>query len=153
MKPISFSCHARLLITPDEIIQQILDVTKWPEFQGYWPIPGIESAECEIRTPEIVGSRFRVKNLDGSTHAEEIVERLPDLRLRIRMCEFSAPLAKLATEFMETWTFQRERNETHITRFFEMHPRSIATKPFLWFISFFLKQGIIRHLREMKAAA
>ena len=94
-------------MTPDEIAQQILDVTKWPDFQGYGPIPGIKTAEFEVRTANAVGSRLRVTNLDGSTHVEEIVVWRPDERLQLHMQNFSPPLSRLATGFVETWSNDR----------------------------------------------
>ena len=150
MKPITFACKQTLPLTPDEIAEQILDVTKWPDFHGYGLLPGIKSAEFEVRTPNVVGSRIRVTNLDGSTHVEEIVDWRPDQQLQFRMDEFSAPLCRLATHFTETWEFQREADETDVTRSFELNAKSMATKPILWLISFFLKKAIIRHLREMR---
>jgi hypothetical protein len=52
MKPITFACHETLPLAPEAIAEQILDVAKWPEFRGCWPIPGMKSAEFETRTPE-----------------------------------------------------------------------------------------------------
>ena len=97
MKPITFTCEATLLLGPEEIARQILDLTKWPDFHGYWPIPGIKVAEFDVQTPCIIGTRIRVTNLDGSSHVEEIVEWQPDHRIRLEMKEFSAPLSRLAT--------------------------------------------------------
>lgn len=96
MKPIKFACHDTLPFGPEEITRRILDLTNWPDFQGYGPIPGIKVAEFEVRTPGIVGSRIRVSNTDGSSHVEEIVEWQPDRRLRMRFQDFSAPLSRLA---------------------------------------------------------
>ena len=67
MKPITFACHETLPLAPEEIALQILDVAKCLDFRGYGPIPGIKSAEFETRTPNVVGSRIRVTNLDGAT--------------------------------------------------------------------------------------
>jgi hypothetical protein len=102
MKPITFSCEETLLLAPEDIARQVLDLTKWPDFNGFGPIPGIKVAEYEVQTPGIVGSRIRVTNQDGSSHVEEIVEWEPDHRLRLEMKEFSAPLSRLATGFEET---------------------------------------------------
>ena len=99
MKPIAFTCKKTLLLAPEDIAQQILDLTKWPDFKGLGPIPGIKVAEFEVQTPSIVGSRIRVTNGDGSSHVEEIVGWEPDHRLRLEMKEFSAPLSRLATGF------------------------------------------------------
>lgn len=153
MKPITFACHETIPLAPEEIAEQILDVAKWPDFRGYGPIPGIKSAVFETRTPNVVGSRIRVTNLDGSSHVEEIVEWQPDRRLQLQMGNFSKPLSNLATSFVETWEFERVGDETKATRSFELNAKSMVTKPVLWFISFFLKRAIARHLTEIKHAA
>ena len=149
MKPITFACKATLSLTPENIARQILDVTKWPDFQGYGPIPGIKTAEFEIRTTNVVGSRIRVTNLDSSTHVEEIVVWRPDERLQLHMQNFSPPLSRMATDFVETWEFQRVGNETKVLRSFEINAKSIATWPVLWLISFVLKRAIDRHLLQI----
>jgi hypothetical protein len=150
MKPITFTCEETLPLAPELIARQILDLTKWPEFQGYWPIPGIKIAEFDVQTPGIVGSRIRVTNLDGSSHVEEISEWQPTHRIRLQMKEFSAPLSRWATGFEETWEFQRTGNETHVTRSFRLHAKSVPARLLLWVLSFFLKWAIIRNLREMR---
>lgn len=149
MNPICFTCEATLPLTPEEIAIQILDLTKWPEFNGYGPLPGIKQAEFETRTAEIVGTRIRVTNRDGSTHVEEIVEWEPTRRLRLHMHEFSPPVSRLAISFDETWEFERLGDRTKVIRSFEMSPKSALTKPLLWLISFLLKRAIARHLEQM----
>jgi hypothetical protein len=52
--------------------------------------------------------------------------------------------------FEETWGFQRTGDETHVTRSFRLHARSVPGRLLLWVISFFLKRAIARHLREMR---
>src|SRR5437764_7035761 len=106
MKPITFTCEETLLLAPEDIAWQVLDLTKWPDFHGYGPIPGIKLAEFALQTPAVVGSRIRVTNLDGSSHVEEIVEWQPHQRIRLQMKEFSVPLSRLATGFEETWEFK-----------------------------------------------
>jgi hypothetical protein len=150
MTPIFFSCEESLPLSPEDIARQILDLTKWPDFHGYDPIPGIKSAVFDVQTPVVVGTRIRVTNLDGSSHVEEIVDWQPDQRIRLKMKEFSPPLSYLATWFVETWDFERVGNETKVTRSFEMNAKSILAWPVLWMISFMLKRAIARHLREMK---
>src|ERR1700730_1882947 len=107
MKPITFSCKETLALAPEDIARQILDLTKWPDFRGYGPIPGIKAAEFDVQTPSIVGTRIRVTNLDGSSHVEEIVEWQPDQRVQLEMKQFSPPLSRFATGFEEVWEFQR----------------------------------------------
>src|SRR5215471_10649873 len=115
MKPITFTCEATLPLAPEDLARQILDLTKWPDFHGYGPIPGIKGAEFDVQTPGIVGSRILVTNLDGSSHVEEIIEWQPDYRIRLHMQEFSAPLSRLATRFDERWAFRGTGNATHVT--------------------------------------
>ena len=152
MKPITFSCHEMLSLAPEVIAEQILDVARWSEFRGYGPMPGIKAAEFETRTPNVVGSRIRVTNLDGSTHVEEIVEWQPDRRLRLQMGDFSKPLSRLSTGFVETWDFERDGDRTHVVRSFEMHPKSVLTMPLLWLISLLLRRAIARHLDQIQNA-
>src|SRR5262249_38718237 len=67
MKPVAISCEETLSFRPEEIAEQILDVSNWPQLTGFAFIPGIKTAQFEVRTPEIVGSRIRVTNTDGSS--------------------------------------------------------------------------------------
>jgi uncharacterized membrane protein len=150
MEPIRFSCRATLDLPPEEIAAGILDLDRWPEFTGYGPLPGIRSAEFELRTPQIVGSKVRVTNTDGSTHVEQIVEWAPPRRLRLHMGEFTPPLSRLASGFDEIWEFESDGDATRVVRSFEMHPRSDLTRPLLWLISRLVKRAIARHLRQMR---
>ncbi len=150
MKPITFTCEETLPLAPEDIAQQILDLTRWPEFRGYGPIPGIRVAEFEVQTAGIVGSRIRVTNEDGSSHVEDIVAWEPNHRLRLEMKEFSAPLSRLATSFEETWEFKRTSKDTHVTRSFRLYAKSVPSRLLLWVISFFLQWAIVRQLREMR---
>jgi Polyketide cyclase / dehydrase and lipid transport len=149
MRPITFACEATLGFSPDEIARRILDLANWPDFKGYAMLPGIRSAEYEVKTPAVVGSRIRVTNSDGSSHVEEIVEWQPDQRVRLHMHDFSAPLSRLATSFEETWEFTRADNATRVTRSFELCPKSAFARPLLWVISTLLRKAVARHLREM----
>ena len=150
MKPITFTCAVTLTLSPADISRQILDLSKWPEFHGYGPIPGIKVAVFDVRTPTIVGTRIKVTNSDGSSHVEEITEWEPNRRVQLRMCDFSPPLSRLATKFFETWEFVSQGENTLVTRSFEINAKSVLTKPALWLISIFLKRAIARHLREMQ---
>src|SRR5262245_25332248 len=150
MRPITFSCEQTLPFQPEDIARQILDLSKWPEFRGYGPIPGIAAANFEVQTAGIVGSRIRVTNLDGSSHVEEIVEWQPDRRVRLRMHDFSPPLCRLANDFEETWEFSRADRDTRVVRSFRLFAKSAFAKLVLWGLSLFLKAAIAKHLREMK---
>jgi hypothetical protein len=150
LKPITFACEDTLDMLPEQIAEQILDISQWSSFQGYGVLPGITTAEFEIRTPEIVGSRIRVLNTDGSSHVEEITEWEPDRRVRLNMREFSPPLSRLATKFNETWEFSRIGRDTRVVRSFELHATSKVTRLILWVISILLKKAVARHLRQMR---
>ena len=149
MRPIIFRCNATLPLAPEAIAGRILDLARWPEFGGYGPLPGIRSAEFEARSPDVVGTRIRVTNRDGSSHVEEVVGWHPARQVRLRMSDFSAPLSRLATAFVETWEFERNGDETSVTRSFELHAKSRATRPVLWLISLLLRRAVARHLRQM----
>jgi hypothetical protein len=153
MRPITFTCHETLALSPADIAGQILDLAKWPEFVGYGPLPGIQSAVFEVRTPEIVGTRIKVTNTDGSTHVEEIVEWESDARLVLHMSDFSPPLSRLATRFKEEWAFELAGNATQVARTFRLYPKSVLTRPAVWLISFLLRKAVARHLRQIKASA
>jgi hypothetical protein len=150
MRPITFSCTETLALAPAEIAWRILDLANWTDFKGYAVLPGIKAAEFEVRTPGVVGSRIRVTNTDGSSHVEEMVEWQPENSLRLRMSGFSAPLSRLATEFVESWAFEREGTTTRVTRSFELHLKSTVARPALWLISLLLRRAIARHLRQMR---
>jgi hypothetical protein len=150
LKPITFSCEETLTLSPEDVAGQILDLANWTDFKGYGILPGIKAAEYEFRTPGVVGSRIRVTNTDGSSHVEEVVEWQPDRLVRLLMGDFSPPLSRLATGFVETWEFRRLGNATGVTRSFELHAKSGFARPFLWLISFLLKRAIARHLRQMR---
>ncbi len=150
LKPITISCEETLPLAPEDIARQLLDLTNWKDFKGYGVLPGIKVAEFEVRTPEVVGTRIRVTNTDGSSHVEEIIEWQPDRRLRMDIKDFSPPLSRLATGFTETWVFERLDDGTRVIRSFQLHPKSFLARPALWLISFFLKRAIAWHLGQMK---
>lgn len=150
MRPIRFICREFVPLTPEEIAARILDVSNWQEFKGYGPLPGIRTAEFEVRTTDIAGSRIRVTSTDGSTYVEEIVEWQPGRHAEIHMKDFSPPLSRLAISFTEKWDFVRLDRGTQITRSFEMHATSFMTRPVLWLIARLLKRAIVRHLHQMQ---
>src|SRR6476620_10841047 len=115
MTPITFSCADTRALAPAEIAGCILDLANWTDFTGYAVLPGIRAAEYEVRTPGVVGSRIRVTHTDGSSHVEEGVGWQPDRSLRLQMKEFSRPLSRLATEFVESWAFERVGSATGVT--------------------------------------
>jgi hypothetical protein len=79
MTPITFSCEETLFLAPEEIARQILDLSKWPEFHGYGPIPGIRTAAFAVHTPGVVGTRIRVIRSYPSRRKRTRHDRLLDL--------------------------------------------------------------------------
>lgn len=150
-KPIQFVCQEVLPGPPDEIVNQMLDLQNWSNFQGYGPLPGIKSAEFEVKNPVILGTRIRVVNRDGSSHVETITGWQPGKRLEMTMNEFTPPLSKMATHFLEIWNFLPADQGTEVTRRFELYPKTTMTSWSLWMISFLLKQAIKRHLQQLKS--
>ncbi len=153
MPPITFEARKTIPRTAAEIASEIADTARWREFQGYAILPGIESAEYERRTEEMTGSRVRVRNRDGSEHIEEITEWDAENKIVMSLHEFSAPLNRLATHFIEEWNFEAKNNGTLVTRKFQMFPRQSITRPFLWLISLFFRRAVALHLDEMARAA
>ncbi len=158
---IRLSCSATLRVTPAEIAAGILDLDHWPTFTGYGPLPGIRSAAFETPPPanhetepsSVVGTRIRVTNTDGSTHAEEIRVWDPEREIRIRLDGFSKPLRWFASHFDETWHITpHEDGTTAVERTFELHPRGWWGVPMLWFIRPLMRGAVMKHMRQIGIA-
>ena len=156
---IHFAVSAALPQSPDDIASAILDLSRWPEFTGWGPIPGVRSASWLVRTDDIVGSVIAVTNTDGSTHQEEITAWAPPDRLALRLFAFSRPLSLLAREFTEVWDFESVESSattavrTHARRTFELSSRSIITRPAVAVIGAMLYRAIIAQMTDLACAA
>lgn len=153
MKPITFTCTDVVPLTSQAVLEQILNVENWPKFRGYGPLPGIRHAVIIKQPAEIVGTTFQITNDDGSTHIEEIIAWQPGQSLHTKLHNFSKPLSRLSTYFDELWSFDELPDGTLLTRTFHLHPKSILARPFLWFISGFLRKAIVRHTQLMKESS
>jgi hypothetical protein len=126
MSPITFACTGLIPKTALEICADMTNLSLWPAFTGYGPMPGIKSAEFE-KPPEdmnhLVGTRILVQNTDGSRHVEDILVWQPGQHVVMKLHEFTAPLSNIATHFVEDWTFAPSAGGTQVTRRFEMHPK------------------------------
>ena len=151
MPAIKFSCHKFISQLPEAISSQIADIEKWKEFSGHGFLPGIADAHFDPKTDNMVGSKIKVKNTDGSKHVEEILLWEANREILMKLHEFSPPLKGIASHFMEHWQFETVEGGTQVERAFELHPRSIFTQPFLWLISLFFRKAIDKHLDEMAA--
>jgi hypothetical protein len=126
MKSIDIKIYGHTRKSPEEICAELLDTERWSDFKGYSILPGIEQACFELRTQDVVGSRIRVKNTDGSSHVEEIIEWDVQKKVVLRFQDFSPPLKHLATHFIETWTFSRSDTGTKLSRSMSMYPKGWA---------------------------
>ena len=126
MKPVEVKIVGHIQKSSQEICKEILDTERWSEFKGYSILPGIKSAQFEVKTPEVVGSRIKVQNNDGSSHIEEIIEWDVANRIQLKFQEFNSPLKNLATHFIETWEFRKSpTSETEASRTMSMYPKGI----------------------------
>lgn len=142
---VTFTVNAKTTLSPDYLVEQILNVSNWADFSGWGPIPGIREATIIERTEAGTGTRFAVTNVDGSTHEETIIEYVPSQRIVMKIENFSAPLNKFAKFFIETWNFDRQGGQTCIERQFELHPKNPIANIFLKLLGFGLKKAIEAH--------
>lgn len=134
---------------PNDIAAAILDTSRWAEFEGWGPLPGIRSAEFVQRTDDVVGSCIQVVNRDGSRHVEEITRWEPPDRLELTLSSFPAPLRWLAVRFVEGWDFERSEESWMVTRWMRIEPRGFVTRPLLVPIAFMLRRAMLRHVRPL----
>lgn len=151
MRPIQFECQQLIPFSGDEVCTTISDMSQWPKFEGYGFLPGIRRAEYERRTANMVGSRIRVHNLDGSSHVEEIYHWLPGREIGMKLHQFSPPLSRLASHFTEDWRLESRPNGTYVTRTFHLYPGRNLTRPILWLISLVFRRAIAKNLAQMAA--
>ena len=148
MKPIEIKIVGHVQKSSPEICTEILDTERWSEFEGYSILPGIKSAHFEVKTPEFVGSRIKVKNKDGSSHVEEIIEWDVANRIALRFQEFSSPLQNLATHFIETWEFRKSSDGTETSRRMTLYPKGLLGWLMLILISKLMKKAFEKNLRQ-----
>ncbi len=152
MKPIEVKVAGVTRQSSQEICAEFLDTSRWSEFKGYAFLPGIEQAHFETKTPEVVGSKIKVRNTDGSSHVEEIIEWDVHHRIAVRFQEFESPLRNLATHFIEIWEFRDAAGGTEITRTMSMYPKGIAGGIMLIPISRLMRKAFEKHLSQMSPA-
>lgn len=149
MRPLLIQTAFVTRVDPHEIAEAILDLSRWPEFEGWGPIPGIRSAEFEHWEDRVVGSRIRVMNRDGSAHVEQITVWDPPRRLELTLSSFPAPLRWLATRFVEGWSFQPAGDEWSVSRWMRIEPRHAPARWLLRPIAFMLRRAMIRHVAPL----
>lgn len=149
MKPVEVKIVGHIQKSSQEICKEILDTERWSEFKGYSILPGIKSAQFEVKTPEVVGSRIKVQNNDGSSHIEEIIEWDVANRIQLKFQEFNSPLKNLTTHFIETWEFRKSPTSgTEASRTMSMYPKGIFGWLMLIPISKLMKKAFEENLRQ-----
>ncbi len=149
MKPVEVKIVGHIQKSSQEICKEILDTERWSEFKGYSILPGIKSAQFEVKTPEVVGSRIKVQNNDGSSHIEEIIEWDVANRIQLKFQEFNSPLKHLTTHFIETWEFRKSPTSgIEASRTMSMYPKGIFGWLMLIPISKLMKKAFEENLRQ-----
>lgn len=152
LRPLAFSCSATIARPASAILDEILDLSRWPEFRGWGPLPGIASASFRRRCAGEIGTEIAVTNLDGSCHVERIARWSPVDGAELVMSEFSPPLSRLATRFVESWAFEPVDGATRVTRSFALHPTGTLGRVALSVVRVLLERAVARHLAQMAAS-
>jgi len=153
MKPVEIKIVGYIQKSSSEICKEILDTERWSEFKGYSILPGIKYAHFEVKTPELVGSKIRVRNKDDSSHIEEIIEWDVPNKISLRFQEFNSPLQHLATHFIETWEFRNSPNGTEASRIMTMYPKGLLGWLMLFPISKLMKKAFEKNLRQTNSVS
>jgi hypothetical protein len=151
----NFICELKSTLSSAEIRDRFLNLSQWPSFTGWGPIPGIQSARYIQRTEMILGSVILVQNSDGSSHQEEIIEweqvSPNHFRFLIRLNRFTGLIRLLSPEFIESWEIKEDRNHrgASITRSFQLIGFGFVSRFVLRFvISPLFKRAIQSHLEQ-----
>ena len=140
MKPIEIKVIGKVKKSSEEICSLFLNTERWSDFKGYSILPGIKAAEFTVK----------VQNTDGSSHVEEIIEWDIKNRIALKFQDFSAPLNKFATYFIEVWKFNAFENGTKIERSMTMYPKGFLGWIILLPISQLMKKAFEKHSIEHK---
>lgn len=146
---IEFAIVVETRLSPNEVFDEFFRVENWKSFKGYGPIPGIREAKMVNATSSKIGTKFKVRNTDGSSHEETVMEFEANKTLVMKMHAFSAPLNKLASHFIEKWRIQIQAEKTYIERSFELYPKNLIGNIALRIISLFLKHAVKIHTKKL----
>jgi len=151
LNPIELTTNGFVNRTPNDICSILLDTNRWSEFEGYSILPGIEKAEFEKRTAEVVGSRIKVRNNDGSSHIEEIVEWDVNKKVVFKFQDFNSILKYFATHFIEEWNFVTKDEGTEIERNMKMYPKHVVGWLILKPVSKLMKKALEKNLMQFSS--
>lgn len=150
MNPIEIKIQGHTKRSTLEICAEFLDTNRWSDFKGYSILPGIQSASFEIKTPNLAGSRIKVKNTDGSSHVEEIIEWDVSSGFSLKFQEFDSSLKNLASHFIEIWSFKTLASGTEITRAMTMYPKGVLGWLMLKPISGLMKKAFEHNANQLE---
>ncbi len=151
MKAIEIRVNGHARESSQEICTALLDMARWSEFKGYSFLPGVARADFESKTPEVVGSRIRVQNTDGSGHVEEIIAWDTNNGVALKFQDFTSPLKHLASHFIEAWVFRPAATGTNISRSMAMYPKGPLGWLVLFPISRLMKRALELNSRQLGA--
>jgi hypothetical protein len=136
---------------PEETFDFIVDLSQWPSFRGYGPLPGIVKATLSEPVSETggagpgLGSRIRVENTDGSVHHEVVVAFERGRLLQIRM-ELAPPVSYVLASIDETVELEPTPTGTRVTRRFVVQAASVFSAPVAWlFGGVLLRRAVDAH--------
>lgn len=150
MQPIEVKITGFINQTPKQISQQFLDINRWSEFEGYSFLPGVKSVQYETQTPNLIGTRFRVQNTDGSSHTEELIEWDEEKIIKLKFQNFDSALKNLASHFIETWEYTPVADGTQMTRRMILYPIGLAGWLMLLPISIVMKKAFEKSYQKTK---
>lgn len=135
-------------VDPVAVFDAVADLTQWPSFRGWGPLPGIVRAELVDGDVVATGARIRVTNTDGSVHHEvfEIFEHGRALRIRM---ELGPPACHVLRGIVETLTW----DGVGLTRRFELTPRSAWMFLPACAVTWMMGRAVARHHRTMLTGA
>ncbi len=140
-----FTTVSSVPVPPDAAFAFVLDLTQWPLFTGYGPLPGILAAKLPPGETVQLGSRIHVDDADGRHHFERVEVFEPGRRLALRM-ELVPPASFFMADIYEEVRVEAVNGGTRVTRTFTATPRAWYTWPFAWlFGNFFLSRAVDRH--------
>lgn len=129
--------------SPEATFAFICDVTRWPLFRGYGPLPAIVEATCD--GPVGLGARIRVRNSDGSVHHERVTAFEPG-RLYCISMELVPPVSRVMSGIDERVELEPVEGGARVTRTFTSTPAAWYTAPIAWlFGGFLLRRAVEAH--------
>lgn len=134
---------------PGEVFEHVCDLSRWPSFKGWGPVPGIAEASLARGAAMGPGARVRVRNTDGSVH-HEVVEAFERGRLYVLRMELEPPASRVLETITEEVVLEPlPAGGTRVIRTFTLTPRSALAAPVAWLASACLRRAVAAHDRAV----